>query len=88
VAGPAELITLDHPLVLISPAVLPYSFFMDRYAEAYVDVVRAFVQDIKDGGGTNPFLASGLDGKAAFLTGVAAKKSLDEKRPVRISEVA
>lgn len=67
---------------------LPYSFFMDRYAEAYVDVVRAFVQDIKDGGGTNPFLASGLDGKAAFLTGVAAKKSLDEKRPVRISEVA
>lgn len=67
---------------------LPYSFFMDRYAEAYVGVVRAFVAAVagRDADGSG-FLASAADGKATILAGMAAKASVDGKRPVKISDV-
>ena len=67
---------------------LPYSFFMDRYAEAYVGVVRAFVAAVagRDADGSG-FLASATDGKATILAGMAAKASVDGKRPVKISDV-
>ena len=68
---------------------LPYSFFMDRYSEAYVDVVRAFVASIgKTDSPATSHLASALDGRATVLAGMAAKKSVQEKRPVRIAEIA
>lgn len=68
---------------------LPYSFFMDRYAEAYVGIVRAFVSSVagesqKDGA---EYLASALDGKATILAGMAAKASLEGKKPVKISDI-
>jgi myo-inositol 2-dehydrogenase/D-chiro-inositol 1-dehydrogenase len=68
---------------------LPYSFFMDRYSEAYVGIVRAFVSSVagesqKDG---LEYLASASDGKATILAGMAAKASLEGKRPVKISDV-
>jgi len=66
----------------------PYSFFMDRYAEAYVGVVRAFVAAVAGSGGDgSEFLASAADGKATILAGMAARASVDGKRPVKISEV-
>lgn len=58
---------------------------MDRYSDAYVGIVRAFVSAVA--GGEIGFLASALDGKATILAGMAAKKSVEEKRPVKISEV-
>ena len=69
----------------ILPA-LPYSFFMDRYADAYVGIVRAFVETLS-GKAVSPNLAGAVDGKATILAGMAAQLSVKEKRPVKISEI-
>ena len=42
-------------------AALPFSFFMDRYSEAYVEAVKAFVGSI--GGKPSNYLATAQDGK-------------------------
>lgn len=59
---------------------------MDRYADAYVGVVRAFVAEVAGRGGEDgsEFLASAADGKATILAGMAAKASVDEGRPVKV----
>ena len=62
---------------------LPLNFFMDRYRESFVDEMQAFVDAILDGKDT-PVVGS--DGRATAVLGLAAKKSLDERRPVRIEE--
>lgn len=63
---------------------LPYSFFMDRYADAYTGVMAAFVNMIRQG--TAPPV-TGLDGRAPIVAAMAAAKSYAEGRPVRLSEV-
>lgn len=63
---------------------LPYSFFMDRYADAYSGVMEAFVNMIRDG--TAPPV-TGADGRAPIVAAMAAAKSFAEGRPVRLSEV-
>lgn len=63
---------------------LIYSFFMDRYADAYAGVMQAFVKMIRDG--SEPPV-SGLDGRAPIVAAMAANKSYAEGRPVRLSEV-
>lgn len=63
---------------------LPFSFFMDRYEDAYrnetIEFVKAIVND------TEP-PTSARDGKAAMVMAKAAKLSLVEGRPVKISEI-
>lgn len=67
---------------------LPYSFFMDRYGDAYVDIVRAFVREVSgDGGGGVEHLASAADGKATVMAGMAAKASVQGRRLVKVSEM-
>ncbi len=68
---------------------LPYSFFMDRYSDAYVGIIKAFVDEVAGakGGQGVEHLASASDGKATILAGMAAKASVEGKRPVKISEV-
>ncbi|CAM9426563.1 unnamed protein product, partial [Chrysoparadoxa australica] len=69
---------------------LPFSFFMDRYQEAYVNIMRGFVQYatsndpnvVKD---IRPAMA--YEGKITVLVGMAARKSVREGRPVKISEL-
>lgn len=63
---------------------LPYSFFMDRYEDAYRNETIEFVQSIVD---DTPPPTSARDGKAAMVMAKAAKLSLVEKRPVKISEI-
>lgn len=63
---------------------LPLNFFMDRYTEAYVAEIRAFVECILEDG---PPPVSGFDGRAPVVMGYAAAKSLAEGRPVKLSEV-
>lgn len=60
---------------------------MDRYADAYVGAVRAFVDACK-AGDKKSYLASAADGKATIIAGMAAKLSADKKRPVKTSEIA
>jgi myo-inositol 2-dehydrogenase / D-chiro-inositol 1-dehydrogenase len=62
----------------------PFSFFMDRYMDAYrnetIEFVNAIVND------TAP-PTSARDGRAAMVIAKAAKLSLKENRPVKTSEI-
>lgn len=62
---------------------LPYSFFMDRYAEAYAGAMTAFVDMIKAG---TPAPCTGFDGRASIVAAMAAARSLGEKRTVQLQE--
>mmetsp|Transcript_5152 Transcript_5152/g.7972 ORF Transcript_5152/g.7972 Transcript_5152/m.7972 type:complete len:416 (+) Transcript_5152:173-1420(+) len=62
----------------------PLDFFMDRYIDAYQAEVKAFVDSVVN---DTPVATTGLDGRMAALTALAAKKSVAENRPVAISEV-
>ncbi len=63
---------------------LPLYFFLERYAEAYVEELRTFIQCILEDE-TPP--VTGLDGRVPVVMGYAARKSYEERRPVRLSEV-
>lgn len=62
---------------------LPYSFFMDRYTEAYAGAMTAFVDMIRDG--SEP-PCTGLDGRASIVAAKAAAMSHSERRLVRLEE--
>lgn len=62
---------------------LPLNFFMERYTESYIHEVRAFVDCILH---DTPPPVTGQDGRIAVVMGYAAKRSLTEKRPVKLSE--
>ena len=64
-------------------ATLPY-FFVERYTESYLRQWQAFVASVASGA---PPPTSGADGRAALVLGLAAKRSLAERRPVRVEEV-
>jgi myo-inositol 2-dehydrogenase/D-chiro-inositol 1-dehydrogenase len=63
---------------------LPLNFFMDRYVESYINEMRAFVDCIANDA---PVPVTGLDGRIPVAMGYAAKKSLNEGRPVRLDEI-
>ena len=63
---------------------LPLYFFVERYTESYIAEVQAFAQAVIQ---NKPTPVTGLDGRAPVLMGLAAKLSIDENRPVKLSEV-
>ena len=63
---------------------LPLNFFMDRYVESFVAEMEAFVEAVLTG---TPPPVSGHDGRMPVVMGLAARRSYDEKRPVRLAEV-
>ena len=63
---------------------LPLNFFMDRYTESFANEVRSFVQSVVE---DKPTAVSGLDGRIPVVMGLAARKSFDERRPVKLSEI-
>lgn len=62
----------------------PLYFFLERYREAFVSEMKAFFEAIKTGTETP---VTGYDGLMDLAIGLAAKKSLAEHRPVKVSEV-
>jgi myo-inositol 2-dehydrogenase / D-chiro-inositol 1-dehydrogenase len=62
----------------------PKYFFLDRYAEAYLEESKAFIDSIL---ANKPVPVDGNDGLQAELMAHAAKKSLTEGRPVAIDEI-
>jgi myo-inositol 2-dehydrogenase/D-chiro-inositol 1-dehydrogenase len=64
---------------------LPLYFFMERYTESFANELRAFVEAVAE---DKPIPVTGDDGRAAVVMGLAARKSYDEHRPVRLAEVA
>ncbi len=63
---------------------LPLNFFMERYTESYMREMVAFVDAVLADG---PIPVTGLDARVPVAMGLAARRSLDENRPVRLSEV-
>lgn len=63
---------------------LPLNFFMDRYVESFACELRAFVKAVRD---EIPVPVTGIDGRIAVALALAARKSYDEHRPVRLDEV-
>jgi myo-inositol 2-dehydrogenase/D-chiro-inositol 1-dehydrogenase len=62
----------------------PLYFFVERYVESYAAELRAFIDAVmKDG----PVAVSGWDGRVPVVMALAARKSYDENRPVRLSEI-
>jgi myo-inositol 2-dehydrogenase/D-chiro-inositol 1-dehydrogenase len=67
-----------------SAAVMP-TLFLERYAESYERAWQSFVDAVRDG--RDP--AVGIeDARAPLVIGLAAWRSLRERRPVRIEEMA
>jgi myo-inositol 2-dehydrogenase / D-chiro-inositol 1-dehydrogenase len=63
---------------------LPLNFFMDRYIEAYANEIKEFCQAVAD---DKPVSVGGMDGLLSVAIGLAAKKSLAEHRPVKMTEI-
>jgi myo-inositol 2-dehydrogenase/D-chiro-inositol 1-dehydrogenase len=67
----------------VSGSPLPY-FYLERYLPSYVREWEAFV-DAVAGGRTPPVTAA--DARAPLVIGLAAQRSLRERRPVEVAEV-
>jgi myo-inositol 2-dehydrogenase / D-chiro-inositol 1-dehydrogenase len=63
---------------------LPLHFFVERYTESFITEMEAFVNAVLHDG---PVPVTGYDGRMAVVLGMAAKKSLAEHQPVRLSEL-
>jgi myo-inositol 2-dehydrogenase/D-chiro-inositol 1-dehydrogenase len=63
---------------------LPLNFFLERYAQSYIDEVSAFVECVLDG---TAVPVSGEDGRAALVLALAAERSAQLRRPVTVADV-
>jgi myo-inositol 2-dehydrogenase/D-chiro-inositol 1-dehydrogenase len=63
---------------------LPLNFFMDRYTESFANELAAFVDAVV---GDKATPVTGIDGRIPVVMALAARKSHDEHRPVRLEEV-
>lgn len=68
-----------------SRTALPPYFFIERYKEAYLSEMQAFIRCIIED--TQP-LVTGEDGRVPIVMGFAAAKSIRENRPVLLSEIS
>jgi myo-inositol 2-dehydrogenase/D-chiro-inositol 1-dehydrogenase len=59
-------------------------FFLERYSDSFVVEMTAFVNAVQNG--TEPPV-TGIDGRAPVEIALAAKRSLMEGRPVKLSEI-
>ncbi|MEP7285313.1 MAG: inositol 2-dehydrogenase [Chloroflexota bacterium] len=65
-------------------AAKPLYFFMQRYTESFVIEMRSFITAVQDETLTP---VTGEDGRIAVVMGLAARKSYQENRPVKLSEI-
>ena len=65
---------------------LPLNFFMERYTESFANETASFVEAVRE---DRPTPVTGIDGRhSVVIMGLAARKSYDEHRPVRLDEIA
>ncbi len=64
---------------------LPLHFFIERYVDSYIAEMKAFIECIQQDR-TPP--VTGIDGRVPVVMGYAARKSYEENRPVKLSEIA
>ena len=63
---------------------LPLHFFLERYAEAYKTEMRDYIKSLENG---TAVPANGNDGLQSLKIGLAAIKSLQENKPVKLKEI-
>ncbi|HVN53689.1 MAG TPA: inositol 2-dehydrogenase [Anaerolineaceae bacterium] len=63
---------------------LPLYFFIERYMDSYIAEMSCFVEAVLQDG---PVPVTGLDARFPVVMGLAARRSIDENRPVRLSEI-
>lgn len=63
---------------------LPLHFFLERYRESFVSEMQSFVDSVLE---DRPPAVTGTDGKIPVVMALAARRSFDEKRPVKLSEI-
>ncbi len=63
---------------------LPLNFFLERYAESYKTEISDFITSLENDEETP---VNGEDGKLSLIIGLAAIKSIQENRPVKIVEI-
>jgi len=64
---------------------LPLNFFMDRYTQSFASEMGSFVNAVLH---DDPIAVNGNDGRIAVVMALAARKSYDERRTVRLEEMA
>jgi myo-inositol 2-dehydrogenase/D-chiro-inositol 1-dehydrogenase len=62
----------------------PLYFFLERYKQAFIDEMAAFVDTVRN---NKPVAVSGEDGLENMYAALAAGQSLKEKRPVSLEEI-
>ena len=62
----------------------PLYFFLERYMQSFADEIKEFVEAIVN---DTEVPVNAVDGLKPVLIGLAAKKSLEEGRPVKLSEI-
>jgi myo-inositol 2-dehydrogenase / D-chiro-inositol 1-dehydrogenase len=62
----------------------PLYFFLERYTESFLLEMREFVESILQNA-TPP--VQGIDGRIPVVMGLATRKSYEENRPVKLSEI-
>ncbi len=62
---------------------LPLNFFMERYQESFATELRSFVEAVIH---DRPTLVTGEDGRIPVAMALAARKSYEEHRSVRVAE--
>jgi len=63
---------------------LPLNFFMDRYLDSFANELRAFVKAVML---DEPVPVTGSDGRAPVVMALAARRSYEEGRPVKLEEI-
>ena len=63
---------------------LPLYFFLERYLDSYIAEMQAFVEAVME---NREPPVTGEDGRVPVVMGLAAQKSLREKRPVALEEI-
>jgi myo-inositol 2-dehydrogenase/D-chiro-inositol 1-dehydrogenase len=64
---------------------LPLNFFMQRYTESFALELELFVKSVLE---DKPTAVTGADSRVPVVMALAARKSYDEQRPVKLSEVS
>ncbi|GAB4539346.1 MAG: inositol 2-dehydrogenase [Anaerolineae bacterium] len=65
-------------------AAKPLYFFIERYMDAFIAEMKGFIASIQE---DKTPLVTGIDGRVPVVMGLAAWKSYQENRPVRLSEI-
>ena len=84
VFGPGGVVCIENQPGVEQPAADDLPFFAERYWDAYVAELTAWVECVRTGAEPE---VNGHDGRAALVLALSALRSYQENRPVAVSEI-